>query len=40
MPGISNERRAAFRNAIETFLMERLNGKLDKLQPDDPSEMN
>jgi CRISPR-associated protein Csy1 len=36
MPGISNERRAAFRNAIETFLMERLNGKLDKLQPDDP----
>ena len=36
MTGISNERRAAFRNAIESFLMERLNGKLDKLQPDDP----
>ncbi|MDG4554596.1 MAG: type I-F CRISPR-associated protein Csy1 [Candidatus Competibacter sp.] len=36
MTGISNERRAAFRNAIETFLTDRLNGKLDKLQPDDP----
>jgi len=36
MTGISNERRVAFRSAIETFLTERLNGKLDKLQPDDP----
>jgi len=36
MTGISNERRAAFRMAIETFLTDRLNGKLDKLQPDDP----
>ena len=32
----SPERRAAFRNAIEHFLKERLDAKLDKLPPDDP----
>ena len=32
----SPERRAAFRNAIEYFLKERLDAKLDKLPPDDP----
>ncbi|MCK9261402.1 MAG: type I-F CRISPR-associated protein Csy1 [Azoarcus sp.] len=30
------ERRVAFRNAIEHFLKERLDAKLDKLPPDDP----
>lgn len=36
MPSTSPERRAAFRNAIEHFLKERLDAKLDKLPPDDP----
>ena len=36
MTGFSNERRAAFRTTIETFLKERLDAKLDKLRPDDP----
>lgn len=30
------DRRAAFRTAIERFLKQRLDGKLEKLQPDDP----
>ncbi|MDE3211260.1 MAG: type I-F CRISPR-associated protein Csy1 [Pseudomonadota bacterium] len=30
------DRRAAFRTAIERFLQERRDGKLEKLQPDDP----
>lgn len=36
MPNTTPERRAAFRNAIEHFLKERLDAKLDKLPPDDP----
>lgn len=32
----SPDRRAAFRTAIEGFLKERLDGKLEKLAPDDP----
>ena len=32
----SPDRRTAFRTAIEGFLKERLNGKLEKLAPDDP----
>jgi len=32
----SSEHRAAFRKAIEHFLKERLDAKLDKFPPDDP----
>jgi CRISPR-associated protein Csy1 len=35
----SAERRAAFRNAIEHFLRERLDAKLAKLSPDDPKRV-
>lgn len=36
MPSTSTKRRAAFRNAIEHFLKERLDAKLDKLPSDHP----
>lgn len=36
MPSTPTVRQAAFRNAIEHFLNERLEAKLDKLQADDP----
>lgn len=36
MPPTSRERQAAFREAIDRFLKDRLDAKLDKLAPDDP----
>lgn len=36
MPSPPPERRAAFRDAIERFLKERLDAKIEKLAPDDP----
>lgn len=36
MPDVSNDRRARFRAAIDAFLQERLDVKLDKLADDDP----